>query len=158
MARRFVSCNHQRLKFHSGLTDALLEYAEAHFALSRPDARTGRARLQTLLEVAQQTGVVAPELRCLPSLPLGAEHVWGWFCDLSRARAHGFAGPLPLRWEGMKAFFGLLGVTPLNWEIRAIIRLDVAYISSRNGDAPGAIVSGASGLAAIARGGRQKRV
>lgn len=104
----------------------------------------------------RQTGVIAPELKNLPDLPFGAEYVWSWFCELSRARPHGFDGPLALRWEAVSAFFDLIGVRPLEWEIRAIIRLDTAYMSSRNGGAAGGVVTGAGQLRAVTRKGLQR--
>lgn len=154
MARHAFRTDHQRRKFHQGLTDALLEYAEAHFALSRPDAQFGqKTRLQVLLDVRRQTGVVAPELESLPVLPFCVAYLWEWFCDLSRGRGRDAAGaPLPIDWSAIWAFFDLLKIAPLGWEIRGIILLDDAYLDSRCGNAGRPSAKSADGLRTAMKG------
>lgn len=134
----------ERRKFHRGLTEALLQFARAHFALSKPDKRTGKTRLQILLDIQRQTGVTAPELKDLPEVPSEAAHVWRWFCALGGARGSGMAIN-PIAWSDMTAFFALAGVKPAGWEVEAIRGLDDAYLLSRTDD-KGGVVKGAKAL------------
>lgn len=122
----------RRRKFHSGLTDALLQFAEARFALSIPDEKTGKTRLQTLLEILKQTGVKAPELASLPRLPVEVAHIWDWFGDLNSARGAGMALEA-ISWSDMRAYFEMVSVKPTRWEINALRRLDGAWLESRSG-------------------------
>lgn len=122
----------QRGKFRSGLTDALLQFARTSFELSRRDDHTGKTRLQTLLDIKEQTGIVAPELDNLPVVPEGVEHVWQWFIDLSRAREVGFEDVQVIAWRDMWAYFDLMGIAPERWEVRAIRALDDLYLTVRN--------------------------
>jgi hypothetical protein len=77
-----------------------------------------------------QTGVVAPELKDLPSLPLGTEHIWRWFCDLDAKRTSGWSMN-PITWSDIHAYFGIRRVRPQPWELTALARLDDTFITSR---------------------------
>lgn len=144
----------ERGKFHRGLTDALLEYARAHFALSKPHpGLQSKTRLQVYRDVYRQTGVLAPELEALPVLPVEAEHVWEWFCELGGARSNGMEIN-PISWADIAAFFGLIRVRPNPWEFRAIRALDRAYIESRAYDEKGGVVAGAKAMKQLAPGKR----
>lgn len=133
-----------RSGFFRGLTAALLEFAEAHFALSKPDATTGKTRLTTLLEIREQTGIVAPELAALPSAPLETEHIWLWFCALSRARGAGFSVSA-ISWADVAAYFNLMSITPQRWEVASLFALDDAFLASRVNETSGS-VGGAKAL------------
>lgn len=115
----------------------------AHFALSKPD-KTGKTRLQVLLDIKKQTGVIAKELSELPELPSETAHVWDWFGALSNRRGAGFALE-PIAWNDMDAFFRLRKIRPMGWEADCIAQLDDAFLASRMGKADGA-VSSAKGM------------
>jgi hypothetical protein len=100
--------------------------------LTRPEQDTGKSRLQILLDIRAQTGVIAKELREAPQMSTAVQHVWGWFCDLSRGRTAGMTINA-IGWADMRAFFDLIGVKPLRWEISALRRIDDAFIESRLG-------------------------
>jgi len=108
-----------------------------------PD-KTGKTRLQILHEIRSQTGVVAPQLRDLPDVPLEGAHVWRWFCDLGSARSSGMAIN-PISWNDMNAYFTLQRITPAQWELAAIRALDDAYLKSRD-KGSAVVVKGAKGL------------
>lgn len=97
-----------------------------------------------LLEVKEQTGVVARELLTAPTVPPTVAHIWRWFCDLSRGRAVGMSLNA-IAWSDMQAYFQLMRVQPLRWEIQALRRTDDAFIESRLGD-PTVELSSAQGF------------
>lgn len=147
----------ERGKFRRGLTEALLEYARAHFALSRPDPQfKGKTRLQVLKDVQIQTGVVAPELAALPDLPVEAAYLWRWFHDLGIARTSGMALN-PIAWSDMAGYFDLIRVRPERWEIEAIRAMDNAYLASRDDSKPQVAVTGAGGMKRVAPGEKPRR-
>lgn len=117
-----------------------MEFAGAQFALSKPDPKTGKTRLRLLYEIRQQTGVVAPELVNMPELPRGAEHVWSWYCELDAKRQSGMSINA-LSWSDIRAYFSLKGITPSPWELRALTRLDDAFLVSRFDNKVGAAKS-----------------
>lgn len=105
------------------------------------------------MDVKRQTGIEAPELTQIPPLPVEAAYLWGWFCDLSRARGRDAAGaPLPVAWEAIWSMFGLLRIEPLPWEIQAIIRLDDAYLDSRCSEFAGPAAGSAAQLRTAYKG------
>lgn len=131
-----------------------MQFAEAHFALSKPDIhQEGKTRLQVFLDIHKQTGRIAPELLRLPDIPQAAQHVWGWFCDLSVARRHGYDGPEWIGWDEIAAYFDLIRVKPENWEVFAIRQIDIAYMKSRSEN--GAVVTDARALTSLVRGGER---
>lgn len=123
-----------------------MRFAEAHFALSKPDEKTGKTRLQTLLDIKKQTGLVAKELEDMPHVPYAAEHIWRWFLALSSRRTYGM-GVNPITWSDINCFFSLMRISPNSWEIVAIIRLDDAYLLSKFSDSPKMIASNAKSFA-----------
>lgn len=114
-----------------------MEFAAAHFALTRPDPKTGKSRLQTLKEIRKQTGVVAPELKAMPRVPMGAEHVWRWYLALDARRTAGGFSINPITWSDLAAFFALHRLSPQPWELSAIARIDDTFIESRIGNVAG---------------------
>lgn len=119
-----------RDKFRRGLTEGLLEFARAHFALSKVDPATGKTRLKLYLEIKEQTGVEAPELKALPPLPEETGHIWIWFEDLSSARGAGFTINA-ISWHDVWAYFDLKRVRPQAWEVQTLRALDDAFLQSR---------------------------
>lgn len=142
----------RREGFYRGLTDALLEFAEAHFALSKPD-KSGKTRLKILIEIREQTGVVAPELAALPAVPRETEHLWRWFTDLSRRRGAGM-GIEALSWPEIDSYCQLMGLHPHRWELRALTDLDDAFLASRLDNKVG-VVKGAKALGGLVTGERK---
>lgn len=112
--------------------------------LSKPDKETGKTRLKLLIEIRDQTGIIAPELKNLPQCPDEMAHVWKWFCDLSRARRAGF-GLEAITWPDMQAYFSMMGISPMRWELEAIGRLDDSFITIHQGKS-GMRVKGAKAL------------
>lgn len=112
-----------------------------------------KTRLQVYRDIYRQTGVLAQELKALPAIPVEAEHVWEWFCELGGARTNGMAIN-PIAWADMAAFFTLIRVRPDPWELRAIRALDDAYLESRSDNAKGGVVTGAKAMKQIAPGKR----
>lgn len=134
----------ERGKFLQGLTAALLEFGRERFALSKVDKATGKTRLQTIHEIAKQTGVLAPELEHPVHLPLEAEHLWRWYADLDAGRSAGF-DLNPISWSDMRAYFALHRLRPKPWELQALRALDDAYLGSRT-NAPTQKATGAGAL------------
>jgi hypothetical protein len=132
-----------RVGFYRGLTEALLEVARAHFALSKP-GENGKSRLQVLTEIRKQTGVVAKELRDLPSIPDETAHIWRWFNQLSRRRGAGYSIEA-LAWKDIDAYFTRMRVNPYPWELDAIVDLDDAFLTSRFAKTAG-VIKGAADL------------
>lgn len=112
------------------MTAGLLEFARAHFALSKPYKKTGKTRLKVLLEIKEQTGIVAQELRDLPSLPYATNYIWGWYQALTDRRTSGF-NINPISWPEMKSYFDLMRITPKRWEVATIAAIDDAFLQSR---------------------------
>jgi hypothetical protein len=129
----------RRSGFYRGLTEALLEVARAHFALSKP-GKDGKSRLQVLLEIRKQTGVVAQELRDIPEFPDETAHIWRWFNQISRRRQAGF-NMEALSWQDIDSFFRRMKLDPQGWELDALCELDDAFLSSRFDDKAGTVKS-----------------
>jgi hypothetical protein len=87
--------------------------------------------LRVYQDIYRQTGVLAPELEQLPSLPSITKHIWGWFCDLGRTRDVSFSAQA-ITWRETLAYFTLIGVRPEHWELEALVRLDAAFMDSRS--------------------------
>jgi hypothetical protein len=86
------------------------------------------SRLRDHLEsVERQTGKRPAQLDG-PDLPDQGAHLWGWFADLSRGRQMGGMGPSRLTYADMQAWIALMGVAVEPWEIRALLRIDSAWL------------------------------
>lgn len=114
-----------------------------HFRLSIPDPTLkDKTRLQVLMDIKAQTGIEAPELKSLGVCPPATQHVWDWFCDLSRARTFGMTAN-PITWPEMSAYFGLMGIKPCRWEIEAVKRVDETFLDR------GSLTESAGGAGAL---------
>ena len=83
-----------------------------------------RAQLE---KVEQQTGIRPPQLDSGGDLPENFRHVWGWFLDLSEARA----GYNPLSFAEIEAFFRLQRIAPYAQEIEALRALDQEWLKHK---------------------------
>jgi len=110
------------------LTAALLQFAVARFALSKPYKKTGKTRLQVLLDIQAQTGITAGELTNLPPMPETLGYIWEWFLDAHRKRQAGFSMNA-LSWSDAQAFFQLRRLRPSPWELDAFLQLDESQSS-----------------------------
>lgn len=97
-----------------------------------------------LIEIREQTGVIAPELANLPDLPDETAHIWNWYGDLSAARGAGFSINA-IAWTDIWAYFDLKRMRPEPWEVQTIRTLDDAFLVSRVEEATGS-VAGAGAL------------
>ena len=68
-----------------------------------------------------------------PTMPLEAEHVWGWFQDLGAGRGGGF-GPAPLSWADIHGYFALHGIEARAWELRVLRVFDAAWFEASGED------------------------
>lgn len=67
-----------------------------------------------------------------PQLPLELGYLWGWYCELANARTSNGFGANPITWVDMCAWAAMTGNKPEPWEIRAIMRLDGAFLKAMN--------------------------
>jgi hypothetical protein len=107
----------------------LLLFAEAQFGLNKVE-KDGSTLREHLLAAWRMTGVMPVQLAEVPELPPLAAHVWGYFAELSRFRGSNGFGANPITPTGIKDWCWLSGITLQPWEIRAIARLDEAYLKS----------------------------
>jgi hypothetical protein len=64
-----------------------------------------------------------PEELAIGTVPLEAAHVWGWFLRLNSARPSGM-GASAIPESEIEAFFRNRKITPMEWEIDALVALD----------------------------------
>jgi hypothetical protein len=83
---------------------------------------------QHLESVWRQTGVKPKELDELCELPESCSQVWSWFTDLSSSRSSNGFGINPLAYSEIKAYFDLMQIEPLEWELRLLKRFDLELI------------------------------
>jgi hypothetical protein len=112
----------------------LIEHAARHFetAHRRADlesaARQGHAGSAAKLAAA----TMAP--------PAAVAHLWHWWLDLHQGRRTGGFGPEPLGWSDIDAWARLCCTAPRVDEVRAIMRIDAAWLSAlaerRKSEAP----------------------
>lgn len=65
-----------------------------------------------------------------PDQPEGTEHIWHWFMEMTKRRESG----TPITHIAMAAFFGLYGINPDAWELRAIEALDDLLLKEIHGN------------------------
>jgi hypothetical protein len=106
--------------------------------LDKPDPKTGKSRLQVLIEIRTQTKVVAPELINMVPVPIEIEYLWDWYLDLANARTAGFSVNA-LTWSDIRAYFTLLKISPEPWEVRTIRDIDAAFLASRADNTSGTV-------------------
>lgn len=80
-------------------------------------------------QVQRSTGQVPDELQDLPELPECAEHVWGWFQQLSGRRTAGMSVN-PITWGDIWAWSQMTGIKPQQWELDALMVIDGAFLAS----------------------------
>lgn len=100
--------------------------------------------MELLIEIKEQTGVVAPELAALPVLPEETAHIWDWYRSLSGARSAGLSINA-ISWSDMGAYFHLNRIHPDVWEVEALRALDGAFLESRTSK----VTSGAKDAGAL---------
>lgn len=82
-----------------------------------------------LENLERQTRKPNPDLAPL-ECPDFVLHVWGWFCDLSRARSGGM-GPNPIGYAEIEAWARLTGRRPTSFETECLRMLDDLFLSAR---------------------------
>jgi hypothetical protein len=103
-----------------------LAAAEATFRLNR--CQNGSTVREHLEAVERRTGERPKELdECY--IPKEAVHIWNWFLDLHAARTSNGFGSNPITFAEISAWSALTGARPSEFEVGAIRRLDVLYIS-----------------------------
>jgi hypothetical protein len=109
----------------------LLLFAEAQFGLDKVE-KDGSTLREHLIAAWRMTGKMPAQLAEAPELPPLAAHVWGYFAELSRFRGRNgtLRGANPITPTGIKDWCWLSRTTLQPWEIRAIARLDEAYLKS----------------------------
>lgn len=65
----------------------------------------------------------------LPDFPDVARHVWDHFLSIHRGRSYGINGPNPISFQDIESWSRLTGWKLSPWEVDAVKRLDVAYLS-----------------------------
>ena len=110
------------------LTDELLLYAREQFRFDkrREDGSTLREHLVARWKM---TGEEPRELAEAPPIPGLAVHVWRYFADMDQFRGSSGFGPNPLSPSDILGWSQLTRTPLQDWEIRAVKRLDVAYLS-----------------------------
>jgi hypothetical protein len=67
-------------------------------------------------------------LRDAPELPVLGAHIWAWYCELDRERAHGMEGPGRITHRDITEWAQAYGVTVRAWERRAIKLIDSLHL------------------------------
>jgi hypothetical protein len=78
----------------------------------------------------QASGIMPKQLAEAPELPSLASHVWVWFCELHEARGGGGMGVSPISYRDIQDWSELTRTRIEPWEIRAIRKVDCAFIQS----------------------------
>lgn len=71
-----------------------------------------------------------PEQLQTPPLPQNAAHLWEYWSELNTARGYGAGGPNPISFQDLISWQMIRGLTLDKWEVRAILRLDGAFLSA----------------------------
>lgn len=110
------------------MTEALVAFARAQFAMSIPgsDGTSKRAHLES----AAQSGnaVAQAELDQLPRLPEAGDYLWDWFMQLHRARGSSGFAPNTISWTEIDAWARRRRLELDRWEADALRELDAAYM------------------------------
>jgi hypothetical protein len=81
--------------------------------------------------VARSRGAVKPKKQPPPPrLPPGTEDIWDAWYALHRARGGTGWGELPISFEAIAAWQGLMDIRLQPWEIEAVRLLDDAYLEA----------------------------
>lgn len=65
-----------------------------------------------------------------PPFPDELGYLWAWYRRLAAGRQAGMAGPAPLAWVDLDAFFRLQRTVPDPWECDALMMLDGAWLQA----------------------------
>jgi hypothetical protein len=93
----------------------------------QPDGQTLRRHLEI---AAESTGAVPQRLREHGTLPLGYEHLWQWFGQLSRTRSVGLSVG-PISYTEVAAWSDLTGNRPTPFEVELLMDMDVLLMASQ---------------------------
>ena len=63
-------------------------------------------------------------------LPESMQITWSWFIDLHNSRTSTGYGINPITYSCINGYFSVFGITPDEWQIRAIKQLDTVAINS----------------------------
>lgn len=70
-----------------------------------------------------------------PALPEAYRYLWEMFLDLHSGRSYSQVGPNPLSWTDIRNWSDLMHMSDLReWEVRALKRLDSAWLRSMHKD------------------------
>lgn len=70
------------------------------------------------------------ELEDLIELPVSMQYIWFYFSELHNSRSSSGFGVNPLSYSDIYAYFSLHSISPLDWEIRAIKKLDALVLDN----------------------------
>lgn len=76
------------------------------------------------MSVWRQTGIKPKELEELVQLPESCYQVWHWFLELHSSRSGNGFGANPISYTDIYSYFSLLDITPEQWELSLLRRLD----------------------------------
>ena len=107
-----------------------MAFARYAFLMASPDPKSEGRTVAETVDLLTQRGI-KHHLAEGPECPHQAAHVWGWWQELHKGRQGGF-GPLPLSWEGIKAWADLHGLTPTALELRWLRAVDDAWLVFRS--------------------------
>jgi hypothetical protein len=74
-------------------------------------------------------------LEDLIELPDTCFEVWKWFVKLDQGRSSSGFGANPISYADMHAFFQLIEITPYDWEIELIRKLDIEILNHYSSEA-----------------------
>ena len=110
----------------------IIEYGEAQFKLNKlqEDGSTLRDHLLSGWRQKHYDPRYKPEELKYSHLPFLATPVWNYYNSLSSRRAVTEFGPACITWQDLKAWQDMTGNKLQEWELKAILALDDAYISA----------------------------
>lgn len=100
--------------------------------MTKVDKDTGKSQMQVQFEIKELTGITTSVMKGAPDYPLQVRYLWNWFVELSKGRSAGPMAANAINWSDMSAYFSLIGVRPMRWELNALRALDDAYLESRS--------------------------
>lgn len=80
----------------------------------------------------QATGVMPQQLKEAQEIPQLAQHVWYYFLELHAERGNNGMAPMRITSTGIKDWCFVSGIRLERWEIKAIRRIDSAWITSND--------------------------
>jgi len=113
----------------------LTAWAAHQFALDRMPGKGLQTDRIMLEDYEARTGKTAIELDG-PHFPSGLEYVWGWFCELDRARSGTGFGANPVSWQEIDAWARTRRLTLSTFEVECLTGLDqvrLEELAKKNG-------------------------